>query len=122
MKPVLATLFLAGLAMVLFRMPWTDPEASRSVRFPGEEPVLAMTFHHNAHFTVACATCHHEFVDGTTGPPCINCHVTDPTVAHRLETQFHTLCRDCHAELASDGETSGPTRRCIACHLPDNAF
>lgn len=81
-----------------------------------------MTFVHDDHLGVSCATCHHEFVDGTTGSSCLNCHVQDPEVAPLLEQQFHTLCRSCHVEKEAAGEASGPTRRCIACHLPDDQF
>jgi hypothetical protein len=38
-----------------------------------------------------------------------------------IETQFHTLCRDCHVEKQAEGEDGGPTRRCLDCHTTDDA-
>ena len=81
-----------------------------------------MTFVHGDHRGIPCASCHHEFVDGTTGSTCIDCHVTDPNVSPHLEAQFHDLCRTCHLTERGAGKEAGPTRRCIACHLPDDQF
>ncbi|WP_424987506.1 cytochrome c3 family protein [Microbulbifer sp. S227A] len=122
MKGILAILLLIGTALVVLGPPFAPVSANRVQLFEDGEPILPMTFAHNDHFGVACATCHHEFVDGTTGLPCIACHSTDRTVAHLFEHQFHTLCRSCHMREQAAGKASGPTRRCIDCHLPDSAF
>lgn len=122
MKWLLAALLLTGIALVIYVPPWSDQSARREIRFDHAEPMLPMTFTHNDHFGVACATCHHEFVDRTAGLPCIACHVTDTKVAPLLEQQFHTLCRTCHIEKQKVGKPSGPTRSCIDCHLPDTGF
>ncbi len=122
MKALLAVLLLAGIGLVAFGPPGADPAARRDIRFAGAQPVLPMTFGHADHFAIACATCHHEFVDGTAGLPCLACHLTDAKVAPVLETQFHGLCRSCHLRERAGGDDSGPTRRCIACHLPDAQF
>jgi hypothetical protein len=121
-KWLLAVLFLAGAALVVLGPPPPIPTARRAVVAGEGRPILPMTFFHDDHHGVPCATCHHEFVDHITGSSCINCHVTDPKVSARLEQQFHDLCRSCHLEERAAGRFGGPTRRCIACHLPDNRF
>lgn len=122
MKWGIVALLLFGLALVLFGAPWADPEIRRAARFDGPVEALPMNFRHNDHFTVSCATCHHEFVDKTAGPTCMACHVTDPKVAHLLEEQFHDLCRDCHVTEHAKGQPAGPTRACVGCHRPDEEF
>lgn len=122
MKRLLAALFLAGAILVITGPPWPVPTAKRAVFSGSGRPILPMTFIHNDHKGVSCTICHHEFVDGTTGLSCINCHLTDPKVAHLFETQFHDLCRTCHMDEQAAGKPGGPTRHCAACHLPDNQF
>ncbi len=122
MKGILAILLLLAVALVVLGPPFASVSADRAALFENGEPILPMTFAHNDHFRVACATCHHEFVDGTGGLPCIACHATDKQVAHRFEEQFHTLCRSCHVREQALGKPSGPTRQCADCHLPDTAF
>ncbi len=122
MKGLLAALLLLGVGLVVFGPPPPVPVAHRAVYSGGGRPILPMTFMHDDHRGVFCATCHHEFVDGTTGSSCIDCHVTDPKVSALLERQFHDLCRTCHATEAAAGHDAGPTRSCIACHLPDDRF
>lgn len=122
MKWFLGILTLVGIAMVVFVPPGVPQLAQRQALYENAPPMLPMTFRHNNHFDVACATCHHEFVDGTTGLPCIACHATEAKVAPMLEDQFHTLCRTCHVRERSSGKPSGPTRSCLDCHLPDSEF
>lgn len=122
MKWLLLVLLLAGAVLVVAGPPPPVPTAHRAVYSGEGRPILPMTFAHNDHVGVACATCHHEFVDGTTGSSCINCHLTDPKVSGIVETQFHDLCRSCHVDEQAAGEPAGPTRACAACHLPDDEF
>lgn len=122
MKWVLLVVILIGVALVVLGPPGAPSSAKRETMFETARPLLPMTFAHADHFDVACATCHHEFVDGTAGLPCIACHATDEKVAYLFEHQFHTLCRSCHVQEQALGNASGPTRRCVDCHLPDDAF
>lgn len=120
MKPLLALVFLAGLALVAFGLPGRGPLRAA---VPGTPvAVLPMRFAHNDHFGVSCATCHHEFVDGTVGPPCLACHVTDLGVRPLLQDQFHQLCMSCHEEKSAAVIASGPVRHCTGCHQTDAAF
>ncbi len=120
MKWLLAALFALGVALVVYGPPGPRPE--RTGHFNQATPVLPMTFSHADHGGESCVVCHHTFVDQISGPACIKCHLTDPEVSHLFETQFHTLCRSCHEEDRAAGKPAGPTRHCIACHLPDNNF
>lgn len=122
MKWILVALMLIGIALVVLGPPGAPKSAERKKPFENADPLLPMTFAHSDHFDVACATCHHEFVDGTAGLPCIACHATDAKVAHMLEQQFHSLCRTCHVREQASGKPSGPTRSCLDCHLPGSGF
>lgn len=122
MKWILAGLFVLGLVLVVVGPPPPVRTAHRAVVAGAGRPILPMTFVHDDHRGVPCATCHHEFVDGTIGSTCIDCHVTDPKVSALLERQFHDLCRSCHVAERAAGKAAGPTRSCIACHLPDDRF
>lgn len=79
-------------------------------------PLLAITFDHQDHGAVRCATCHHNFFDDTGRDACYFCHKIRPELAVRIETDFHGFCRDCHARIAARGVSSGPLRRCSGCH------
>lgn len=122
MKWGLLIVLLAGAGIVAFGLPGRTPLAQRETLFASGTATLAMTFAHSAHETIICTQCHHEFTDGTVGPTCMSCHNSDPAVAPWLEQQFHDLCRGCHIEQQAQGLTSGPTRVCTACHVPDDDF
>ena len=83
-------------------------------------PTLPMSFAHQDHMEVGCATCHHNFVDDTGQGFCIDCHKTDPEIAADVESMFHDLCRECHVQRQRDGLEGGPTRACIGCHQGDD--
>ena len=120
MKWWLLAILAVGIGIVLFGLPGLT--VRRAVLSGTEATILPMTFAHNDHFSVPCADCHHEFVDGTSGPPCLACHVTDLSVAPLFEAQFHGLCRSCHEKEEAQNKPSGPTRRCLSCHVADTAF
>jgi len=83
-------------------------------------PMLPVTFAHNRHTGVGCATCHHNYVDDTGLGLCFDCHKTDTGVAAEIEFQFHELCWGCHVERQLEGEAHGPTRACNECHEADD--
>lgn len=122
MKWMLAALLLLGAGLVAWGpLPGIQP-AERDRRAGGSHQILPMNFSHGDHGAVPCTTCHHNFVEENRGRSCIDCHVTDAKVAPLFEEQFHTLCRSCHVEEHAAGKDSGPTRRCIACHVADRMF
>lgn len=113
----LALASVVGLVVVFAALVGLSEQAStRAAR-----PLLPMRFAHADHTGENCTTCHHNFVDEVGfGADCLVCHTTDPSVAHRVEQQFHDLCRGCHLELAAMGEPGGPVRACRACHTGDD--
>lgn len=122
MKWLLLALLALGVGLVVLGPPPPIPTVHRAVVAGAGRPILPMSFVHDDHRGVPCATCHHEFVDGTVGTTCIDCHVTDPKVSALLERQFHDLCRTCHVDEQAAGKAHGPTRSCIACHVGDDQF
>jgi hypothetical protein len=78
---------------------------------------IAVSFPHDSHTSVSCVICHHNFVDHTGTTACIECHRSARAdLTHSSESTFHTFCRDCHTQLATNSEKHGPTRSCAACH------
>lgn len=84
-------------------------------------PMLPVTFAHADHTSVNCIACHHNFIDQTGQGLCFDCHQNHPDVRGLREVQFHSLCRDCHAQRQADGDEVGPLRSCEGCHLADDA-
>ena len=113
-KVLLALMFVAGLALLVFAFSQARQESLQ------QAPLLDVYFAHQDHKKVGCANCHHNYVDGTGRQfGCYQCHKEDTAVSTLMETQFHGLCRDCHHQLKQAGEKSGPVRQCSACHKPD---
>ncbi len=81
-------------------------------------PLLSIAFDHEDHGAVRCATCHHNFFDGTGTDSCYFCHKARRDLALRVQSDFHAFCRDCHVRIAALGKDSGPVSRCKACHAP----
>ena len=104
---------LAGLSL----MP--TPLGGMRLLQPATMPaVLHAYFPHENHRTVACITCHHNFVDKTGAGSCYVCHRGPrPDLPRAAEATFHVLCRDCHRELALQGAKHGPVRECSGCHI-----
>ncbi len=80
-------------------------------------PIVHVYFPHEDHRTVNCVTCHHNFVDQTGAAGCLDCHRSArPDLRQSGEATFHVFCRDCHRELALQGQKHGPVRECGVCH------
>ncbi len=84
-----------------------------------ERPPLPVAFEHGDHAGVGCADCHHNFIDGSGGGACYNCHKMDPEINREMEQMFHDFCRACHLKARLTGEESGPLRQCSLCHHND---
>jgi Class III cytochrome C family len=91
---------------------------SRLLLEPAMPPAaFGVSFPHDRHTSVSCATCHHNFLDHTGSLACIECHRSSRTDLPRSnEATFHVFCRDCHTRLALQGLRHGPTRACSSCH------
>lgn len=120
MKVTFVLVVVTTVLIIGFGSPFAGQKAAREHYYQSPAPVLPMTFAHMDHVTVNCIDCHHNYVDDTGDGNCMTCHMTDEELWQDLEKQFHTLCRDCHAEREATGEDGGPPRRCISCHMADD--
>jgi hypothetical protein len=78
---------------------------------------IPLNFPHERHLSVSCVACHHNFVDHTGKTACVECHRSGrPDLGRSSEATFHAFCRDCHAQLAAERTSHGPTRGCLECH------
>jgi len=120
MKPLALWLMPASAVLATLCL-IASPSAERGLLATqrASAPLLPVTFAHADHTNHNCAQCHHNFTDSTGQGFCYDCHKTDPDIASLIEPMFHGLCRDCHVELAHQGEPHGPVRACQACHVPD---
>src|SRR5690349_18614748 len=110
-------LLAAGLVALAVAAPLG---ASRvRVAWIAETPMLPTRFDHRFHTSVACTTCHHNFVERNLGPKrCLSCHKDwSTTEARRIDTVFHDFCTGCHRTRAAAGEKAGPVKGCAACHI-----
>ena len=101
LKILLAVLFVAGLGLVVSGSPVAPPGIERAPRFGGTLPVLPMRFAHADHTGVGCVSCHHEFAERRMDRGCMNCHVTDATVAPRTATVIGPDDVCCSPELCA---------------------
>ena len=113
---LLLTLCLAGLAILVWQG-WDYRQRELARR-----PQLDVAFEHIHHQPVACAECHHNWVDGTGSGTCYLCHKSDPAINRQMEEMFHSLCRSCHVRTRGEGDESGPLRECSLCHRPDPGY
>jgi hypothetical protein len=104
-------------ALVLLLLP--IPTASSRLMQPATTPTtLRVNFPHEAHTTVNCVTCHHNFVDKTGIGSCLDCHHSNRSdLIQSAEATFHVFCRDCHRQLALDHHKHGVVRSCSGCHI-----
>ncbi|BCH35213.1 hypothetical protein MesoLjLc_71430 [Mesorhizobium sp. L-8-10] len=77
-------------------------------------PVDHAGFSHGDHGSIACTTCHHNFVDGSGKENCITCHkrltISEPM---RVDRMFHAFCGECHREEKAAGRKTGPIDHCM---------
>lgn len=114
----LLLILVFAILMLLAQDKAQNPVHPRHVQHP-DGLMLAVNFAHADHVDQTCISCHHNYVDDTGIGMCFDCHKSDPEVAHLMEAQFHDLCRTCHIDQQLAGKAHGPTRACVACHVPD---
>jgi hypothetical protein len=80
-------------------------------------PIDHARFLHTDHIGLACAGCHHNFVDSSGDENCLTCHkrisVSETT---RIDRVFHIFCSDCHRTDIREDRKSGPVDNCNGCH------
>jgi len=117
---ILSGIFLLIVVLLLVSgSPLSGKKPVRGYYYGSPELILPMSFAHQAHTTVNCLHCHHNYIDDTGMDMCMSCHVRNQEIWPLFEKQFHNLCRDCHAQKAAEGIKGGPPRECMACHLGD---
>ena len=85
-----------------------------------EHPIMDVAFEHAKHKQQPCASCHHNFVDGSPGSGgCYDCHKYSEEIKLQMESMFHNFCRDCHIKKSGEDVDSGPLRQCSLCHIDD---
>lgn len=120
-KPMGAGFILAALACLALAAQKSERRAELTLETLTQraEPLL-ISFPHELHGTVNCATCHHNFIDRTGADNCIPCHRSERTdLVLDAESRFHTFCMDCHREEALPANGSGkhgPVSQCTECH------
>lgn len=117
LDPAMRVLVVA-VALAILAAPLLAPPARESgLRRPARLPV---NFPHAQHGDVACAACHHNYVDGRGQLPCVDCHRgAGVALLVGAEPRFHQFCRTCHQERAARGQKHGPIRDCAGCHQPE---
>ena len=94
------------------------PLARQLLLEPAARPTsIGVNFPHDSHTSINCVACHHNFVDHTGVTGCVDCHRSQRADLPRSsEATFHSFCRDCHTQMALEGNRHGPTRACSGCH------
>ena len=121
-------LLLAGATLTVAQ----GPEAPDDIAIENEgytadkkEPVPLSHKKHAEDYQVACADCHHDYVDGENvwkqGDPvkkCVECHhpVKEEAEGIDLKKAFHDNCKKCHKQAVLDGKTNAPDKKCTGCH------
>jgi hypothetical protein len=82
-----------------------------------QSPIDHANFLHGDHTGLACASCHHNFLDGTGKENCLTCHKrTTMSEAMRIDRVFHAFCADCHRADKQSAREFGPIDDCNGCH------
>jgi predicted CXXCH cytochrome family protein len=112
----MAALVALCLALLL-ALPWRGVAAGLRESPLSRTQALVVTFPHEKHASVACVTCHHEFLDRSGSGTCYSCHRSDRADLPRgAEALFHVFCLGCHRDPPSAGGRHGPVTGCASCH------
>lgn len=109
----------ATLALFVGAIAWLAMGSMAETRLADlrQAPIDHARFLHTDHTGLACAGCHHNFVDRTGKENCLTCHkrisVSEPL---RVDRMFHAFCSDCHRADKRAGRKFGPIDDCSGCH------
>lgn len=112
---------VATLALFVGAIAWLAMGSVAETRLTSlrQTPIDHARFLHTDHAGLACAGCHHNFVDRTGTENCLTCHkrlsVSETT---RIDSMFHAFCSDCHRTDKRAGGQFGPIDDCNGCHGP----
>jgi hypothetical protein len=105
----------AAFPLALLAAAWCAAAAGAGVPAVVEIPsrVGQVTFAHAPHAGIGCLDCHHTGVE----QGCRACHTATATSARARREAFHGSCIGCHLADLKAGKTTGPVKRCSACHV-----
>lgn len=109
----------ATLALFVGAIAWLAMGSMAETRLASlrQAPVDHARFLHTDHTRLACAGCHHNFVDRTGNENCLTCHKRiSVSEATRIDAVFHAFCSDCHRADKRAGKKFGPIDDCNGCH------
>lgn len=109
----------ATLALFVGAIAWLATGLMAETRLASlrQAPIDHARFLHTDHTGLACAGCHHNFVDRTGSENCLTCHKRiSISEATRIDGIFHLFCSDCHRTDKRAGKKSGPIDDCAGCH------
>ncbi|PLP57608.1 hypothetical protein CYK37_18495 [Mesorhizobium loti] len=110
---------VATLALFSGAIAWLAMGSMAETRLASlrKAPIDHARFLHTDHTGLACAGCHHNFIDRTGNENCLTCHkrisVSQTT---RIDGMFHAFCSDCHRTDKRAGKKFGPIDDCNGCH------
>lgn len=109
----------ATLALFVGAIAWLAMGSMAETRLASlrQAPIDHARFLHTDHTGLACAGCHHNFVDRTGSENCLTCHKRiSISEATRIDGMFHAFCSDCHRADKRAGRKFGPIDDCNGCH------
>ncbi|MCG7505933.1 cytochrome c3 family protein [Mesorhizobium retamae] len=109
----------ATLALFISAIAWLAIGSMAETRLAGlrQAPIDHARFLHTDHTGLACAGCHHNFVDRTGTENCLSCHKRlSVSEASRIDSMFHAFCSECHRADNRAGRKFGPIDDCNGCH------
>lgn len=87
-------------------------------------PVKFSHLKHSREYKASCVKCHHLYQhgkniwkEGDHVSKCVVCHdpVEEKEKAVKLQSAFHSNCRDCHTMASQEGRNA-PYNKCSDCH------
>jgi hypothetical protein len=114
-RALAATLALFALAAAALTV---GPLAGSRLKPLRRAPIDHANFLHADHAGLACAGCHHSFIDRAGNENCLSCHKRiSTTEAMRVDRMLHVFCADCHRADKRAGKKFGPIDDCYGCHV-----
>ncbi len=107
------------LALFISAIAWLAMGSMAETRLASlrQAPIDHARFLHTDHTGLACAGCHHNFVDRSGSENCLTCHKRiSVSETMRIDRMFHAFCSDCHRMDKHADKKAGPIEDCAGCH------